>query len=82
VAVAPRTAAPRRGVACLTPRSGAARGARIAWRRAQLAGYFRRARPCVVSLRQMAVYDLDRLTSGALVALRDAEGFTLAWGSG
>ena len=56
------------------------RGARIAWRRAQLAGYFRRARPCVVSLRQMAVYDLDRLTSGALVALRDAEGFTLGLG--
>jgi len=56
------------------------REARIARRRAQLADYFRRARPCVVSLRHTSVYDLDRLTASALVALQDAEGFTLELG--
>ena len=56
------------------------REARIARRRAQLADYFRRARPCVVSLRKMAIYELDRLAIGALVAFQDAEGFTLGLG--
>jgi len=56
------------------------REARIARRRAQLADYFHRARPCVVSLRKMAIYELDRLAIGALVAFQDAEGFTLGLG--
>jgi len=56
------------------------REARIARRRAQLAEHFRLARPCVVSLRQAAVYEVERLTAGALVALQDAEGFTLDLG--
>ena len=56
------------------------REARAARRRAQLADHFRRGRPCVVSLRQAAVYELDRLTAGALVAFQDAEGFTLDLG--
>lgn len=56
------------------------REARIARRRAQLAGYFRQARPCVVSLRQVAVYELDRLAIGALLAFQDIEGFTLGLG--
>ena len=56
------------------------REARVARRRAQLAGYFRRARPCAVSLRQMAVYELDWLATGVLLAFQDAEGFTLGLG--
>jgi polynucleotide 5'-hydroxyl-kinase GRC3/NOL9 len=56
------------------------REARIARRRAQLADYFRCARPCSVSLRHVAVYDLEQLTAGALVALQDGEGFTLCLG--
>jgi len=56
------------------------REARIARRRALLADYFRSARSCGVSLRQMAVYELDRLASGALVAFQDVEGFALGLG--
>jgi polynucleotide 5'-hydroxyl-kinase GRC3/NOL9 len=56
------------------------REARIARRRALLADYFRPARPCGVSLCQMAVYELDRLAAGALLAFQDAEGFTLGLG--
>ncbi len=57
-----------------------AREVRIARRRAKLADYLRRARPCLVSLRKMAVYELERLTAGALLAFQDAEGFTLGLG--
>lgn len=56
------------------------REARIARRRAQLADYFRRARPCVVSLRQIAIYELERMAPGALLAFQDAEGFALGLG--
>jgi polynucleotide 5'-hydroxyl-kinase GRC3/NOL9 len=55
-----------------------AREVRIARRRERLTGYFRPARPHLLSLRQFAVYDLERLANGAILALQDAEGFTLA----
>jgi polynucleotide 5'-hydroxyl-kinase GRC3/NOL9 len=56
------------------------REARIARRRARLARYFEGARPRLVTLRQMAIYDLERLTAGALLAFQDAAGFALALG--
>ena len=56
------------------------REARIAWRRERLAGYLAEARPHLLNLRQMAVYDLERLTSGALLAFQEAEGFSLGLG--
>ena len=56
------------------------REARIARRRGQLADYFRQARQRVVSLRQTAIYDLDRLAPGVLLAFQDAEGFTVGLG--
>jgi len=56
------------------------REVRIARRRAQLADYFRRARPSVVPLRQTAVYELGQLAMGVLVAFQDMEGFTLSLG--
>ena len=56
------------------------RESRIAWRRERLSSYFEKAQPRLVSLRQMAVYDLERLTVGALVAFQDAEGFALGLG--
>ena len=56
------------------------REARVARRRVQLARYFEQARPCLVSLHKMAVYDLDRLALGALLACQDGEGFTLGLG--
>jgi polynucleotide 5'-hydroxyl-kinase GRC3/NOL9 len=57
------------------------REARIARRRERLGRYFEQAQPRVLSLRQMAVYDLERLTIGALVALQDADGFALGLGA-
>jgi polynucleotide 5'-hydroxyl-kinase GRC3/NOL9 len=54
--------------------------ARAARRRDHLADYLRQARPCAVSLVKMAVYELERLADGALVAFQDAEGLTLALG--
>lgn len=53
------------------------REARITRRRDQLAGYFRRARSFAVSLRQAAVYELERMVPGALLAFQDSEGFVL-----
>jgi hypothetical protein len=56
------------------------REARVARRRVQLARYFEQAHSCSVSLRKMAIYDLDRLAVGALLACQDGEGFTLGLG--
>lgn len=56
------------------------REARIARRRERLACYFERARPQVVNLKGLAVYDMERLTGGALLAFQDAQGFALALG--
>jgi len=53
---------------------------RIARRRERLAAYFREARPHVVSINRIAVYDLEYMAPGALTALQDAEGFCLALG--
>jgi polynucleotide 5'-kinase involved in rRNA processing len=46
-----------------------------------LAGYFRNAGQHVLSLRRLAVYELERLAPGALLALQDAEGFSLGLGA-
>ncbi|MGD9145771.1 MAG: Clp1/GlmU family protein [Anaerolineae bacterium] len=56
------------------------REARIARRREGLARYFRGARPHRVVLQQMAVYDLERLASSALLAFQDGEGLVLGLG--
>jgi polynucleotide 5'-kinase involved in rRNA processing len=56
------------------------REARIARRQEGLARYFRGARLYKVVLRQMAVYDLERLAIGVLLAFQDGEG--LAQGLG
>jgi polynucleotide 5'-hydroxyl-kinase GRC3/NOL9 len=56
------------------------REARIAHRRERLAAYFAQGRSQVVNLRQVAVYDLERLVEGALLAFQDAEGLVLALG--
>ena len=56
------------------------RESRIARRRERLAQYFRRARARSLSLRQMAVYDLELSSVGAILAFQDAEGFTLGLG--
>jgi len=53
---------------------------RIAHRREHLAGYFRQARPHVLGLHRMAVYDLEHMAPGALLALQDAEGLCLGLG--
>jgi polynucleotide 5'-hydroxyl-kinase GRC3/NOL9 len=57
------------------------REARIVRRRERLARYFKEAQPRLVNLRQMPVYDLERLTVGALLAFQDAEGFALGLGA-
>jgi polynucleotide 5'-hydroxyl-kinase GRC3/NOL9 len=57
-----------------------AREVRIARRRERLARYFEPARPHAVSLKQVAVYDVERLAPGALLAFQDAEGFALGLG--
>ncbi len=56
------------------------REARIARRRERLAAYFAAARPHLVALRRLAVYNLSRLAPGALLAFQDGAGFTLALG--
>jgi polynucleotide 5'-hydroxyl-kinase GRC3/NOL9 len=56
------------------------RDERIARRRQKLASYFEEARPAAVDLRRVAVYDVEELARGALVALQDAEGFVLGLG--
>jgi polynucleotide 5'-hydroxyl-kinase GRC3/NOL9 len=62
---------------CVAVRS---REARIARRREGLARYFRGAQPCGVVLRRMAVYDLERLAIGVLLAFQDGEGLALGLG--
>jgi polynucleotide 5'-hydroxyl-kinase GRC3/NOL9 len=57
------------------------REARIARRREKLARYLHDAQPRLLSLRQTAVYNLEQLAAGALVAFQDAEGFLLALGA-
>ncbi len=56
------------------------REARITRRRERLATYFQDAQPRLVTVRQMAIYDLGRLAIGALLALQDGEGFALGLG--
>jgi polynucleotide 5'-hydroxyl-kinase GRC3/NOL9 len=56
------------------------REVRVGRRREQLARYFEEAQPYSVSFRQMAVYDLERLAPGAIVAFQDAEEYTLGLG--
>jgi polynucleotide 5'-hydroxyl-kinase GRC3/NOL9 len=56
------------------------REARITRRRQRLAGYFEGARPHTVAWREMAVYDVERLAAGALLAFQDADGFVLGLG--
>jgi polynucleotide 5'-hydroxyl-kinase GRC3/NOL9 len=57
------------------------RESRIARRRERLAGYFEGAQPRLVNLGQLAVYELQRLAHGALVAFQDAQGFALGLGA-
>lgn len=54
---------------------------RIARRQKALARYFHGALPFTVELSQMAVYDLDRLAIGALLAFQDREGLAMGLGS-
>lgn len=56
------------------------REARITRRRERLARYFEDAQPRLVELHKIAVYNLERLTGGALLAFQDAEGFALDLG--
>lgn len=56
------------------------RQARIARRNAHLARYLEPARPQVVALRQTAVYDMEHVAAGTLVAFQDQEGFMLGLG--
>lgn len=56
------------------------REARIARRRERLSQYFANATSHLLSVRQTAVYDLERLAMGALLAFQDADGFVLGLG--
>jgi polynucleotide 5'-hydroxyl-kinase GRC3/NOL9 len=56
------------------------RESRIARRRERLDQYFRAATIRPVSLREMAIYDLELLAAGAIVAFQDHEGLTLGLG--
>jgi polynucleotide 5'-hydroxyl-kinase GRC3/NOL9 len=56
------------------------REARITSRRERLARYFDGAQPRLLTLRQMAVYDLEWLAAGALLAFQDGAGFVLGLG--
>jgi polynucleotide 5'-hydroxyl-kinase GRC3/NOL9 len=56
------------------------RDTRIARRRDLLARYFRNAQLQLVVLQRQAVYDLERMAIGAILAFQDASGFTLALG--
>jgi polynucleotide 5'-hydroxyl-kinase GRC3/NOL9 len=56
------------------------REARIARRRELLSGYFEGAEPRQVAVNRMAVYDLERLAVGGLLAFQDGEGFSLGLG--
>jgi polynucleotide 5'-hydroxyl-kinase GRC3/NOL9 len=56
------------------------RETRIAWRRRRWACYLEGAPSHSVSLRHTAIYDLDRLAVGTVLAFQDAEGFVLGLG--
>jgi polynucleotide 5'-hydroxyl-kinase GRC3/NOL9 len=56
------------------------REARIARRRERLASYFAGAQSRSLTLREWAIYDLERLSPGTLLALQDAEGFAVGLG--
>ncbi len=56
------------------------REARIARRRERLTAYFAEARPHLIELRRLAVYNLSRLTPNALLAFQDDQGFMLGLG--
>lgn len=56
------------------------REARIARRRERLDQYFRAATTRLVSLRHTAIYDLEFLAVGAIVAFQDCEGLTQGLG--
>ena len=56
------------------------REVRIARRQQRLADYFSGAQSRMVALDRVAVYDLERLASGALLALQNDEGLTLGLG--
>jgi polynucleotide 5'-hydroxyl-kinase GRC3/NOL9 len=53
---------------------------RIAHRRERLAAYFRQARPHHLAVNKTAVYGLEYLAPGALLALQDDEGLCLGLG--
>jgi polynucleotide 5'-kinase involved in rRNA processing len=53
---------------------------RIARRRERMERYLAGARDCPVDLRRYAVYDLERLAPGALLAFLDDQGFALGLG--
>lgn len=54
--------------------TGRSREARIARRQEMLARYFGAAQPVLLSLRELALFDPERLAAGAVLALQDAEG--------
>jgi polynucleotide 5'-hydroxyl-kinase GRC3/NOL9 len=56
------------------------REVRIISRRDRLARYFEGAQPRQLTLRQAAIYDLEWLAAGALLAFQDAAGFALGLG--
>jgi polynucleotide 5'-hydroxyl-kinase GRC3/NOL9 len=59
---------------------GRSREVRIARRRELLCRYFEVAESRQVALNRMAVYDLERLAVGGILAFQDAEGFSLGLG--
>ena len=65
---------------CLSLRGRALRESRIARRRERLADDFCDAQPRVAWLQRTAVYELERMAIGALVALQDRDGFALDLG--
>jgi polynucleotide 5'-hydroxyl-kinase GRC3/NOL9 len=56
------------------------RTTRIARRRELMARYFRDAQLQLIQLREYAVYDLERLTTNALLAFQDVAGYSVALG--
>jgi polynucleotide 5'-hydroxyl-kinase GRC3/NOL9 len=60
---------------------GRGRQARIARRRERLAAYFGDARRHSLSLKERAVYGVENLAPGALLAFQDARGFALGLGA-
>jgi polynucleotide 5'-hydroxyl-kinase GRC3/NOL9 len=57
------------------------REARIAWRRERLARYFAGTKSRLVNLRQIAIYDLERLAVGSILGFQDAQSFCLGLGA-